>query len=433
MRMSFSLSLALALLGLSALAQDPDSPDSKQRAKAAREMAKQGSDAAPKLAKLVSDPVLDVRVEAVKSLVEIGTQHSLSPLILAANDKDPEIQIRAVDGLVNFYVPGYLKSGGLSNSLKRTGSGLKVKFSDPSDQEIAPYVEARPEVLAAVAKLIGSGANLDARAAAARATGVLRARAALPVLYEALRSKNDRLMYESLIALQKIRDPAAGPHVTFLLRDLDEKIQAAAIETIGLLRTQSAIPQLRDVLSEGRSVKVSRAALTALAQMPDDTARQFFVRNVNDKDDGMRAAALEGLGRLKSPADRSLAENAFATERKMNAHLAAAFALVKFGRTEMSEESPLGFLFKTLDSSAWRGVSAGFLLELARDPAIRLAIYPAIPGASKSARTEIARILARSGDTDSVPVLENLSRDADSAVAEEALRALRSVKARRAQ
>ena len=36
-------------------------------------------------------------------------------------------------------------------------------------------------------------------------------------------------MYESLIALQKIRDPAAGPGMAFLLRDLDEKVQMAAL------------------------------------------------------------------------------------------------------------------------------------------------------------------------------------------------------------
>ena len=71
--------------------------------------------------------------------------------------------------------------------------------------------------------------------------GILRGRAAVPDLIEALHSKDDKLMYESLIALQKIRDPSAGPRVAFLLHDLEEKVQLAAIETTGLCETPKSI------------------------------------------------------------------------------------------------------------------------------------------------------------------------------------------------
>ena len=42
----------------------------------------------------------------------------------------------------------------------------------------------------------------------------------------------------------------------------------------------------------------------------------------------------------------------------------------------------------------------------------------------------MARVLARSGGKDSVPYLEKLSHDGDDQVAEEGLRALRTLKAR---
>ena len=57
--------------------------------------------------------------------------------------------------------------------------------------------------------------------------------AALPDLVEALRSKDNTVMYESLAAMQKIRDPQAGPKITYLLRDLDDRVQTTAIETAG--------------------------------------------------------------------------------------------------------------------------------------------------------------------------------------------------------
>jgi hypothetical protein len=81
--------------------------------------------------------------------VEIGTQRSLDALIEATGDSDPEMQIRATDGLVNFYLPGYVKTG-LGASLQRVGRGIKAKFTDTNDKIIDVYVSVRPEVIAAL-------------------------------------------------------------------------------------------------------------------------------------------------------------------------------------------------------------------------------------------------------------------------------------------
>ena len=56
--------------------------DAKQRAKAVREYGKSASsDAIPKLETYLADPDVDVRREAVKAIVDIGTQRSLDPLV----------------------------------------------------------------------------------------------------------------------------------------------------------------------------------------------------------------------------------------------------------------------------------------------------------------------------------------------------------------
>jgi len=425
------LSLALILAAAAALAQDPRSPDPKVRIRAARELAKQGSEAILKLQPLLKDPVVDVRVEAVKAIIEIGGIRTLNPLIEATRDNDAEIQIRATDGLVNFFLPGYAKTGGgLTASIKRAGDALKARFTDTNDQVIDAFLDVRPEVVAAIGKLASSSPSLDARANAARAIGTLRGRAALPDLYEALRSKDSRLIYESLIAIQKIRDPSAGPRVTFLLRDFDEKVQTTAIETVGLMRTKEALPDLRRVLDEARDAKVRRAALSAIAQIPDEGNRKSFVAFLGDKDDGLRAAAAEGLGRLKNPSDRPLLDKAFNEERRMNARLALAFALVNLGSRDTSEFAPLTYLVNSLASKSWRGVASAYLVELTRDPAVRQTLYRWAPNWSRDEKIEVARILAQSGDKDSLPLLEGLAKDGDSAVAQEGLRALRSVKAR---
>src|SRR6266849_2496265 len=89
----------------------PLSAQNTLRPKDVRNLAKQGSSAIPRLQELLRNPDLDIRVEAVKSITEIGTQASLAPLIQATADNDAEVQIRATDGLVNFYLPGYVQTG----------------------------------------------------------------------------------------------------------------------------------------------------------------------------------------------------------------------------------------------------------------------------------------------------------------------------------
>jgi HEAT repeat protein len=427
-RRAAGLCTCLALAAFSLTAQDNDV---KARVKGVREYGKGGSENIPKIEPYLSDAELDVRLEAVKAIVNIGTQRSLDPLIKAAADTDPEIQIRATDGLVNFYVPGYVKTG-LTASLQRVGSSIKGKFTDTNDLIVDPYIQVRPEVIVALGHITSAGASIDAKANAARAVGILRGRQALPDLEQALRSKDSQLIYESLVAIEKIRDPSAGPSLAFLLRDLDEKVQITAIEASGLLTNREAINQLRDVLDRSRKIKVKRAAITAMAQMPDPELHGVYITYLDHKDEGLREAAAEGLGRLKNPADSATLERAFNNENKTEPRLSAAFALVNLGKLGMTEFDPLRYLVNNLNSSAYRGVARAYLTELARDPEVRQALYPALTqtGATRDEKTGLAEVLALSGSPDAVAPLQALSQDPDSEVSQAGLRAIKNLRAR---
>jgi len=405
------------------------SSDSKQRIRTARDLAKQGSEAMPKLQPMLSDPDPNVRIEVVKVIVEIGGPPSVAPLVQATRDNEAEVQIRATDGLVNYYLPGYVKRG-LSATLSRAGTALKSRFTDTDDQVIPTYVAVKPEVIEALGKLVRGPASLDSRANAARAAGILRGKAAVPDLIEALHSKDDQLMFESLTALQKIKDADAGPRIVFLLRDLDPKVQTAAIETVGLLRTREALPSLRRVLSDVKEAKVKRAALTAIAMIPDPGSRDLFQRYLHDRDDGLRAAAAEGFARLKDPSDLPLLADQFKNEQKRPAQLADAFALVMQGQIALTENSPLRFLVDTLNSSAWKGIAQAYLIEAARDPSVRKPLEEALKTATKDEKIQLVQVLAVSGDKDTVPYLDGLTRDEDTDVAQAALNASRTLKAR---
>jgi HEAT repeat protein len=120
------LSAILTFAQAPAPAQQPAQGDTKQRVRAVRDMAGKGQDAIPTIAPYLRDIDLSVRLEAVKALDDIGGPKTVDALVEAARDNDPEMQIRATDGLVNVYMPGYLKTG-ITGSLSRAGNSIRAK------------------------------------------------------------------------------------------------------------------------------------------------------------------------------------------------------------------------------------------------------------------------------------------------------------------
>jgi HEAT repeat protein len=407
----------------SAAAQQPVRP------KDVRETAKAGPPAIPQLAGYLKNQDRDVRLEAAKQIAEIGTTRSLDPLVEATHDADSEIQIRATDGLVNFYLPGYMKTG-LGGSLQRVGTGIKGRFTDTNDQVVPPYMTIRPEIISALGALVRGGVSTDARSNAARAVGVLRGSAAVPDLIEAAHSKNSQLIYESVVAIEKIRDESAGPRIAFLLRDPDTKVQAAAIEATGVLRNKEALPDLIDDLNHGRDTRIRHAALEAIAMLPEPSNRLVYAQYLTDKDEKMRAAAAEGFARLGNPADLPVVKKAWDEETKTSPRLSLAFAQVAMGRTELSEFSPLQFLVNNLNSSAFNGIARPFLVELARKEAVRQLLYGPLANGTKDEKIGLAYVLGLSGGPSSVAPLQKLGSDPDPEVAQAAVTAVRNLQSK---
>lgn len=418
---------ALILFASALFAQAP--ADSKEKIKAARATVKAGASAIPQLDPLLVDTDVEVRREAIKALAAIGTQHGLDLLVRSTRDGDSEIQIRAVDALVNFYHPGYLSTG-LSATLKRAGASLSAAFRQDENRDIVdPDTPVRPEIRSALRSIVVNGTDNVVRANAARALGVLRDVDSTQALIEALRSKDDRLIFESLIALQKIANPEAGPRVVFLMRDLVEKVQLAAIETAGLLKTRDAIGELRRVMESGPEKKLRRASVQALARIADPSTRDLLVNLLQDKDDDIRATAAEGIGRMGNAADRQAIETAFNAERKSAARLGQAFAIARLGGVDTSEFSPLRYLVNSLNSRSWRGVAQPYLNELTRQESVRKAIYPMLGSGTPAERTGLLLALAASGAPDAISQIEPHVRDTDLEISSAATRALRILRA----
>ena len=414
-----------AAAGAPAQLEELKSEDPKRRAKAAEQLGKQkDTSAIEALRGLLKDTDRSVRAEATAALVEIGTQHSLRPLAEATRDPEPSIQILALDGLVNFYYPGYVQTGWTA-ALKRFGTGMKGRFTEINTQVVEGYVEVLPELIEALGRVAVGGTSMESRALAARALGVLRGRAAVPQVVEALGSKDSNVMLESLRALEKIMDRSAGPKIAYLLRDLHEPVQVVAIDLTGQLQNREAIPVLADLARSARRANARRAAVVALAKMPDPSTRDLFLKHLEDKDKYLRAAAAEGLGRGAGAADRDRLKAAFDAERSLSPRLSMAFALVHLG-----DHTYLPYLLDALNSTFHRGEARPFLLELARKPEILQKLYEPLKNGSADQKKNLAQVIAISGNAASVAALEELTHDPNPEVAREAIQAAKSLKAR---
>jgi HEAT repeat protein len=413
-------------LSFLALSQNEETFTANQRIQRIRDLGKKNAGAIPALDQYLADRNREIRVEAVKAIVKIGTEASLAPLVKATHDADSEVQIRATDGITNYYVHGYVVNRGLTGPLTRGVRQVKAFFSSRNDQRIDVNVTIRPDVAQALADEVRGGASADARANAARAAGILRDNAAVPALSQALHAKESHVIFESLVALQKIGNQSACQALSSPAHDLDDRIQVTALETISVLHCVTCAPDVRSNLTNSRNTRIRRAALEALAMLaiPDD--RPILLNYVGDRDADLRASALEGLGRIREPEDTPAIRQAYAErDADPKIHLAAAFALVDEGQVDISDFSPLSYLFENLALKGRAATAESYLTELARREDVRRALITLVPRATKDQKIALCSIFAASHSEDVLPTLNALAKDIDSDVALAASQALR--------
>ena len=308
------------------------------RPKDVREAAKAGPNAIPRLTQYLTDPSLDVRAEAVKQIIEIGPPRSLDPLVVATRDADAQVQNRATDGLVNFYLPGYFKSG-VGASLRRVGTDIKGRFTDTNDQVIDRYMAVRPEVVTAIAAWSTTappGREGQCRARPGRAAGESRRRR--PGRRHAFQGRHADLRGGS--GAEKIRDESAGPQPG--IPDARPRRQGAGRRhRSGRAATRYGRPLRTDRRSEpSDNIRIKRTALTSLAMLPAETNRALYQQYIRDKDDKLRASAAEGFARLRNPADTPMLDQAWKDEVKPAGSSGARFRSGHARPGRLSEFSP---------------------------------------------------------------------------------------------
>jgi HEAT repeat protein len=217
--------------------------------------------------------------------------------------------------------------------------------------------------------------------------------------------------------LGRLRVARAGDKLIAALNDTNKIEQKYATEALGLIKNERAVASLVERLDFFKSGDLAAETLLALGRIANPSARDALRAHLNDSDAAMRAAALEGLGRLQ---DRDSGTEFVAHRQKdssASVRLAATFAVAKLGDADVPA------IVRGLSSAETYAQAVDYLLELGPSivPAVKAALDTARDGV---VRAELIHVLGFIGTRDTVPAIEPLLKDHNERVAHAAADAI---------
>ncbi len=433
------------LLGLPALAQarkpetrsvdgliyDLKNPDASKRKDAARLLGENKVQAAvPQLVEAAEDTDADVRLAVANALLAIGDTRALPAYVKLARDPDKRIQKVAVQGIVDTYTT---EDTGFVSGVKKVVSFLNPLSTDYDSRVVEPYVPVSGDAVNALIDLLFSS-DKGLREDAAVALGILRARAALPAIEDALnREDSSDVKIELIRAVYKIGDRKSAEMVVPFIRDSNKGVHDEAILTAGRLKVQSAVPTLNDLYRVGveerkkifgfvpvsGSDDLQRKVLEALAYIGDPSSQDIFEDALNDSRDEYRRYGAEGLGRMGDKKYVKLLAMRYLREEDPSVKLALGYALFLLGRDEHIVE---------MVDNVEKDQVYYYLLELPPDKIQTL--YSQLQTARDPVTIRLLDVIGLRGGADALPIVQDLSSSENADIASAANLAIRRLRAR---
>ena len=221
-------------------------------------------DSAPKLIYLLKDSDATVRANAASGLVRLVDPRALRPLIGALQDEDAIVRSYAANAL------GELGDSKAIPDLMKVLQAWELLLTLD-----APFVEA---VVESVGKLgdISTAAGL------------------LPLI----QSNHDGVTFKTVLALRKLRSPAAVPALISLLDSSQPALRRRVVETLGQSGDPSLVPVLGRVLGQDQSREVRATAARSLGELKSRDACPFLEEALR-QDWSIRCQAVIALGLIK--------------------------------------------------------------------------------------------------------------------------------------
>jgi HEAT repeat protein len=400
------------------------SPDASIRAKAARQLGQSGDmSTVPALVAELTDPSSKVRSEVVVALAKLHTNASLEGLLKATRDTDSGVRLLAVEALIGWYT-GNTPAFGFEAQVSRSYHNALNRFQ-ASVTRVTPGTQIDPRAISALEDVMQDTRSIEPARKAAWGLGVFGARSAVPDLVKAAHSYDTDLAVNALNALAKIKDVSAGPQLIDLLDSTNTAVVQTAAITVGILRTNTAVPKLEPLYRNDRNKENRAAALDGLAFIGNPSSYALFISALSSRNPDEREYAAEGLARTGNPQAVPELQSRMQVEKKADVRLAILFAETALGQTQHLRE-----LVGTLSSRTRGSVAQSYLIELARKKDLLQDLYPYLNSRDATTRRRLCYVLMYSGDASSIQQLQPLTRDRNGDVAAAALSAVRAIRAR---
>lgn len=259
------------------------------------------SETIPELIQNLSDPVVEVRAQAAKTLGERGSvaKAAIPALLKAVNDRFAAVRDSAIASLSKINLDSTVSAliqnlddddDRVRNSAARGISTMVERFDLPES--------TKQQVFQALAKAVNNRSCFVRSTVMSTLGELAPVDEVLPILIAGLTDTEADVRQDAAIAIQCFGDEAepAVPHLINAFWHDIELYAASALGSIGP-GAEAAIPSLLKALQQGDEDLKARAA-EAIGEIGSDAAVPTLIELLQQEDAGLRQAAAEALQHL---------------------------------------------------------------------------------------------------------------------------------------
>jgi HEAT repeat protein len=370
------------------------------------------------------NPDPDTRMQALQLLRESRYVEAIAPIAPLVNDPVDAIQLAAIETELSFYTVGELSGKRMVFivEVRNSGSAESAFASGPLATWPRPVP---PELLTHLFTAVDDE-NPKVRAQAIYTIGTIaRPPLAEPhtdALIRALDHYDPAIRRAAAQVAGRLRVTRAGEILIKTINDSQQPVRFAAMRAVGAIGELTAVTALTQQLNFYGKGEGAWSALDGLARIGHASSVPVFAARLADRDQYIRRAAAEGLGRSGAKAQIPALEAAVSKDGSEMVRAAAAFALQLLGHDAVAN------LAATLASDKMAPQIAEYFIELGPAVAPALALHLKDPKAA--VRGNVALVLGVVGSKAEIPILEPLLQDRNRDVVRAAQSAIERIKLR---
>jgi HEAT repeat protein len=375
----------------------------------------------------LQNPDQKIRISAVRLLREAGYAEAIVPMAPLVNDPISAIQLEAIDAELAFFLVEPIAA------TRRVAFVLDVKADGraPAAFDAGPlavWPKAAPAELIDALLTAVDDKDKKVRLEAIYTLGVVAGAAGAPLadaaaarLVKALEHYDPMVRAGAARVVGRLRVKSAHDGLLKAVNDSSAAVRLAAIRALGETRDERAVQAITDQLNYYDKGEGAVAALEALGRIAHPSSVPLFVARLEDRDQRIRRAAIEGLART---GDKDAIANLVFSVNQDDSDIVRAAMTYALHRQGYANYLARMVDFMYYDQPA-RQVQ-GYLMEIGNS--VVPLVLPRLQDPDPGVRERLATVLGAIGDQSTAAVLTPLKQDSNREVASAATHAIERIK-----